>query len=179
MLTYPFTQEDFQQAYEEWGANCGPSALAFVLKLPIAAVRHRIPSFEERRYTSPTMMAVALRNLGREYCEVLKQGPAVRLSDRDLSRVMFANQTALVRVQWSGPWTNPGVNPRWAYGHTHWIATWLDITSRNHSTRTRMVFDCNGGIRSYENWQREIVPVLTKYPRANGDWFPTHVWRLA
>lgn len=116
--------------------------------------------FDERRYTSPTMMRAALDHFGRKTTD----GPCDFYG-------MFDERVALVRVQWEGPWTALGANPKWAYRHTHWVACWLD---RNQ----RCVFDCNGGIRPVRDWEHEIVPLLTNYPRANGDWFPTHVWRL-
>lgn len=63
MLTYPFTEADAQRAYDEWGANCGPNALAFALQIPLEEVRDVIPQFDERRYTSPTMMRQAVEHL--------------------------------------------------------------------------------------------------------------------
>ncbi len=86
---------------------------------------------------------------------------------------MFGRKPSLVRIQWSGPWTAPGANAKWAYRQTHWIATYFV------EGQAAMVFDCNGGIRGFTSWQQEIVPALTAmYPRADGGWFPTHVWRL-
>ena len=77
-----------------------------------------------------------------------------------------------VRVQWTGPWTAPNANPRWAYRHTHWIATYMV------ERQAAMLFDCNGGIRGFKSWEAEIVPLLTDYDRADGGWYPTHVWKL-
>ncbi len=164
---YPFTEADARRAYEEWHCNCGPSALAFALRLPLGAVRHAIPGFEEKRYTSPTMMKAALANLGRQF-DAAPCGLAVALAN------LFHERMALVRVQWTGPWTAPGANPRWAYRQTHWVATW-----RDDGSGTDWVFDVNGGIASFGRWQGEIVPLLTKAtPRADGGWHPTHIWRL-
>ena len=55
---YTFTQADSQRAFDEWGANCGPNALAFALQTSLDAVKGQIPEFEKRRYTSPSMMAM-------------------------------------------------------------------------------------------------------------------------
>lgn len=153
----PFTEQDMQAAVAEWGCNCGPSALAFALRLPLDRVRYAIPGFEAKGYTSPTMMRAALDRLGA--------GVAVSPPDR----LSLLGSMALVRVQFTGPWTAPGANPKWAYWHTHWIATWRGN-----------VFDCNGGIRPLGEWEAGIVPLLTAaIKRADGGWFPTHVWRLA
>jgi hypothetical protein len=162
-LDYPFTESDAIAAYEEWGANCGPNALAFALQVPLASVRHAIPDFESKRYTSPTMMAAALRNLGREFKPYAFPG--------FMAAAFIEDMPSLVRVQWTGPWTEPGANPKWAYRATHWIATW--------KADERLVFDVNGGITTFEVWQKVIVPLLTgAIKRADGGWHPTHVWRV-
>jgi hypothetical protein len=162
-LIYPFTEADSQTAYEEWGANCGPNALAFALQLPLSTVRHAIPDFEAKRYTSPTMMKAALSALSKSFTP----GPI------SIEGLFYRPRISLVRIQWLGPWTVPGMNPKWAYRQTHWIATWADGDAA-------MVFDVNGGVRTFDSWKSEIVPALTAaIPRADGGWRPTHVWRLA
>lgn len=159
-LTYPFTHEQLEAAWRDWHCNCGPTALAFALQTDLDTVHAAIPGFDEKRYTSPSMMKAALASLGRSYFA------AVPEKDN-----MFKNGLALVRVQWTGPWTAPGANPKWAYGMTHWIATWLGIGPN--------VFDVNCGMGTFEHWEKVIVPQLTAtYPRADGGWLPTHIWRL-
>lgn len=166
---YPFTEEEFAAAAAEWGCNCGPSALAFALRVKLDVVRPAIPGFDEKRYTSPTMMKAALANLGRTFVvdrqtDVSSGGSEVVATLRGLS---------LVRLQWTGPWTAPGANPRWAYRVTHWVAAWPAPQAGV------MVFDCNGGVRTLASWESEIVPLITSsYKRADGGWFPTHMWRL-
>jgi|SRR6202050_2200754 len=177
-MIYPFTENDSADAYNEWGANCGPNALAFALQIPIASVRGMIPGFEEKRYTSPTMMKAALSNLKKKFDDI----------DAPDDLCMFCQNVALVRIQWCGPWTAEGANPKWAYRQTHWIVCWSVASttgigsvlgSRITQTVDRMVFDCNGGIRTFESWQKEIIPALTSgIKRADGQWYPTHVWRI-
>lgn len=72
MLVMPFTQDEFYAAYEEWGCNCGPSALAFILQQPLDYIRDKIPDFEKKKFTSPTMMrqAIAKRNCYKRRMEV-------------------------------------------------------------------------------------------------------------
>jgi hypothetical protein len=177
---YPFTEHDAQAAFDDWGCNCGPSSLAFALQIGLDKVRGKIPGFEAKRYTSPTMMKAALANLGREFKRIKNADGEVTIP------TMFSpHGISLVRVQWCGPWTKKGANPKWAYRQTHWIATWAfseEVKPIGGCKTTRMglfVFDCNGGIRSFASWQKEIVPALTAtYPRADGNWFPTDVWRI-
>jgi|SRR5581483_4611654 len=171
-VIYPFTEENMAHAVEAWGANCGPSALAFACQVHIDAVRDVIPGFAEKGYTSPTMMKTALCNLGRQYIDM--QNPKKCL--------LFAEKVALVRIQFTGPWTQPGANPKWAYWHTHWIATWQAIREPGYGGAMRidnLLFDCNGGVQRFTEWEKNIIPLLTgSIRRADGGWFPTHIWRL-
>lgn len=164
-MTYPFTLSDLLHAQNTWGCNCGPAALAFALQRRLDVARRAIPDFETRRYTSPTMMKKALAAIGVTHESLDRHHPAIL-------RDMFDAAPALVRIQWTGPWTEPGANPWWAYRKTHWIATWL-AGDQLH------VFDCNSGIVDFARWKREVVPHLTAlYPKADGGFFPTHVWRI-
>lgn len=167
MPTYTFTQEDAQRAYEEWGCNCGPAALAFALQTTLYAVRHAIPKFDERRYTSPTMMRQALQNLGRSFTAA--RGPFHGERFQRGLDAMFAGPMKLVRIQWTGPWT--GKVQKWAARQTHWIAAWYAQTSQ--------VFDVNGGIRTFQSWQAQIVPaIVAEIKRADGGWYPANIWEV-
>lgn len=173
-LAYPFTEADSQRAYEEWGANCGPNALAFACQLPLESVRHAIPDFAAKRYTSPTMMKAALGWLGRTFTVMYDFG-----TGRPSKATMFGRGVALTRIQWTGPWTAPGANPKWAYRQTHWVATWRETEELAAGRVHARVFDVNGGIQSFSEWERVTVPAITHLtPRADGGWHPTHVWRI-
>lgn len=169
-MNYTFDEKDMLTAAEEWGCNCGPSALAFTLQVKLDAVRYAIPKFDDRRYTSPTMMQDGLAFFRQCYRSIqpAKFDPGKPVDVENL----FHEQPALVRIQWCGPWTAPGANPRSAYRHTHWIAAWSE-------DGVSLIFDCNGGITGISAWIETIVPLLTKmYPRSTGEWFPTHILRL-
>ena len=160
-MIYPFTQDDSFHAYETWGANCGPNALAFALQVPLDTVRPHIPDFDAKRYTSPSMMRAALASLGREFDAIPK--PAIG--------AMLQERPALVRIQWGGPWIINGKPQRWAARQTHWICCWWDVLS--------WVFDVNGGIQTFVDWEDKIVPPLAaSVPRCDGTWTPANVWRL-
>lgn len=158
----PFTETDMMLAAAEWGCNCGPAALAFFLQIGLDEVRGKIPGFEQRLYTNPTMMRHGLAAFGKR----------IRDSDSSLVAEMFDDQPALCRIQWCGPWTNPGANAKWAYRHTHWVVSWIE-------SGFNMIFDCNGGVQKFEQWDREIVPLLTSQtPRADGRYYPANIWRI-
>lgn len=165
-LTYPFTEEEYQAAAQEWGCNCGPTALAFALQVKLDVAREAIPGFQEKGYTSPTMMKAALDSRQVRYRAHTPPDEASMFDAR------FPGYPALVRVQFTGPWTAPGANPKWAYWHTHWIVAW-------RYGGFLMVFDCNGGVMNFEQWKGEIIPLLTQQDkRRDGGWKPTHIWRL-
>lgn len=162
-LGYPFSEADAEAATNEWGCNCGPAALAFALQVGLDAVRPLIPDFDAKRYTSPSMMAAALDASGRRWSRTLDNGGSHQMFSQDYP--------TLVRIQWTGPWTAPGSNPRWAYRQTHWICAWADGDCS-------MIFDINGGIRTLQSWEVDVVPPLLAscVKRADGGWHSTHCW---
>lgn len=152
------TGEEADRAYEAWGCNCGPGAIAAIAGMTLDQVRPLMGDFERKHYTNPTLMWQTLDRLGRPWRKVGREWP----------------RHGLVRIQWEGPWTEPDANPRWAYRHTHWIASVIS-DQRGHG-----IFDINmtgngtgWGLR--EHWEAVIVPLLAEsIPRANGRWHITH-----
>lgn len=161
-----FNAEDAQRAWDQWGANCGPGAIATICGLTLDQVRQHMGDFESKHYTNPTLMWHALNSIGRPWRRVGAEWP----------------RYGLARIQWEGPWTEPGVPIAARYRKTHWVGTWLD------ERRGRGVFDINciangTGWVALADWERQIVPALTAlYPKASGKWHVTHgvdVERLA
>ena len=152
----------FNEAAEVWGFNCGPAAVCGVLELLPGQVQgvFKRHGFANKRYTNPKMMFEVLSSLIGDRWNVLS--------------VDRWPMNGLIRVQWSGPWTNPGVPIRVAYRHTHWIGS-------REAPRGREVFDvncaCVGGWVPYLEWSGSVVPWLLKtcQPKADGKWWPTHV----
>ncbi len=150
-----FTEADAIQAWESWGCNCGPAALAACLGLTPEDVRPHLGDFARRGYMNPTMMGQALASLGRRWMSVRA------IADR-----------GVVRIQFGGPWMKPGVPPAAAYRHTHWIAAMVH-------ERAVWVYDVNGGWRTRTDWEAEIIPLLVAdNPRRDGTWQPTHRWEV-
>lgn len=151
-----FSVDEAQRAFDDWGANCGPGALAAVAGVTLQQAREWIgvEEFAGKRYTNPTMMLKALT------CSGLR-----------IQQFMRWPQHGLVRVQWEGPWMRPGVPMRARYRYTHWVG------SHNGGA---FVFDINcmsvGGWVPRFEWESEVVPWLlrTLYPRADGKWHITH-----
>lgn len=159
MIRLPkFTAADQDQAYASWGCNCGPGALAAILEITLDDARALLPGFDAKKYTNPTMMTDALKQSGRWWS---------RRPEPTWPRY------GLVRVQWEGPWTRPGVPMRARYRYTHWVGA-------AHSGDEVGVFDINciangTGWAALDDWTGIIVPHLTSgYPRADGKWHITH-----
>lgn len=159
-----FTEDDVNRAHDAWGANCGPVALAAVLGKTLDEVRDAVPLFYQRRYTNPSMMFEALRCLRVSY----------RLRpDKDWPAF------GLARVQWEGPWTQPGVPKRVRYRYTHWVGA----CARNRQDIGIFDINCinNGsGWVALDVWVGTVVPYLLEHavPRANGKWHLTHALEI-
>ena len=149
--------QDMLRANDEWGANCGPGAIAAIMGMTLDDVRPHMGDFEQKHYTNPTLMWSTLRSIGRHWCKTKPEWPF----------------HGLVRIQWEGPWTAEGVNPKARYRYTHWVGC-------IRAAATIGIFDINAlangtGWCSLEDWESTVVPfILEEYPRANGKWHITH-----
>lgn len=158
-----FTVEDADRAYDEWGANCGPGAIAAIMGLTLDQVRPHMGDFERKRYTNPTLMWATLRRLGAMFS----------YRGGDLGRENWPAY-GLARIQWEGPWTRPGAPIAARYRHTHWVGARRTQTSVG-------VFDINcmnngSGWVDVSDWVGTVVPWLLSVcePKASGQWHITH-----
>lgn len=167
MIPLRFTAADAERAFDDWGANCGPGAIAAICGLSLDALRPQMGDFERKRYTNPTLMWATLRNLGVRF-KVNTRAPSWP-------------EYGLARVQWEGPWTAPGVPERARYRHTHWVGAQWSAARREYG-----IFDINAmcqtaagpycGWTSLEDWRGFIVPWILERcePEADGRWHLTH-----
>lgn len=160
-----FTAEDQERAHAEWGSNCGPGSIAAITGLTLDQVRPLMGDFEQKGYTNPTLMWDVLDRRGIVW--------------RKMKAPLSWPRWGLARIQWHGPWTEPGVPARAAYRHTHWVGA----CSRPDSIG---VFDINAlsngtGWCSLEDWGEVLVPWLLAEvePKSNGQWSLTHVVEVA
>ena len=161
-----FTRDDAEQAGNEWRFNCGPGALCAVLGMTPAELRPHMLDFEAKGYTNPSLMYGVLDKLGVQYRQCYRgDGPA--------SGHTLYPRFGLVRIQWGGPWTKPGVPMRARYRQTHWIATRGEPSARE-------AFDinaiCVGGWLPWTEWATQLAPWLIReaVPKGSGEWWPTH-----
>ena len=107
MIPLRYSEADSAQASKSWRATCGPHSIAAACGLTLDQVRPALSDY--RGWMNPTQMGNALRALGFRY------------------RLISHLRTSIVchgisRVQFEGPWLNPGVPPTVAYRYTHWVA---------------------------------------------------------
>lgn len=98
-----FIPSDIETAYEEWGANCGPCALAAIVGKKLSEVHPHLAEFAKRKYMNPTHIKNALESMGIAFRSLGAHFP----------------QNGLAFVQWSGFEKRPVFVQ---YQHTHWIA---------------------------------------------------------
>ena len=165
-----FTADDAERAYEVWGANCGPAAIAAICGLSLDQVRPHMGDFERKRYTNPTLMVAALQSVGAKF-SMTKLGERIAGAKCTFVGLPWFG---LARIQWEGPWTASSAPPKWRYRHTHWIGA----ADRGDSVG---IFDVNAlgngtGWGRFEDWRDVIVPHILKtcVPRADGKWHVTH-----
>jgi hypothetical protein len=169
MMRTRFSYEDAERAHDEWGCNCGPGALAAIMGMTLDEVRPHMGDFERKHYTNPTLMFDALRSIGATWKANVVGSKCAGATCTFVGWPLFG----LARVQWEGPWTQPGVPMRARYRYTHWVGA----QQRNGSYG---IFDINcmsngTGWCSLDDWIKHLVPSLVAlYPRANGKWHITH-----
>jgi len=162
-----FTRDDAQKAGESWGFNCGPGALCAVLGMTPDEIRPHLLDFERKHYTNPTLMTDILKGLGVKFRQTYR-------GDYPTNSSYHWPEFGLVRIQWGGPWTQPGVPMRVRYRHTHWVGC------QSKAGRYGMMFDinamCAGGWIPFNEWALQLTPWLIKQcePKASGEWWPTH-----
>lgn len=167
-LPKQFDQAEFSLASAEWGFNCGPGALCGITGLSPAEIRPHLLDFEQKGYTNPTLMYAAIKQLGYQSTNRFRNDEA------NVLKTPLWPKFGVVRIQWGGPWTNPGVPMAARYRKTHWIAA----RRREHALE---VFDVNallGGREwlTFEEWRDHLVPWLIKavVEKGDGKWWPTH-----
>jgi hypothetical protein len=161
MISKPrFTAEDADRAHDEWGANCGPGAIAAICGLTLSELRPHLGDFEAKHYTNPTLMWAILDSLKVRW---------------GLRKPATWPDYGLVRIQWHGPWMAAGVPRAARYRQTHWVGA-----AKNCHGETG-VFDINAigngtGWTSLDNWRSLLVPWLLSecVPRADGTFSLTH-----
>lgn len=160
-----FSAAESRRAFDDWGSNCGPGALAGMLGYTLDELRPHLREFEAKRYTNIALMTAILRDL--------KVPHAITRPHKDGSERW--PQYGLARIQWTGPWTSAAYaeNSRVKDRHSHWVGV-------RRLLNGLYIFDINamnvGGWITYEEWSKQLVPWLLEQcePYASGGWYVTH-----
>lgn len=164
-----FSLDDAQKAADEWSFNCAPAALCAVLNLTPNEIRPLMGDFESKCYTNPTLLFDVLKRSGAKHEHTYRSDTFV--GDFPLIQIPPIKH-GLMRIQWGGSWTKPGVPMRVRYRKTHWVAV-----RRN----SEQVFDvnamCVGGWMDVLEGESKLVPWIIRecVPDGDGSWWPTHV----
>lgn len=148
-----FNRDDKNQAFDDFGFNCGPGAFCAATGFSIEKSMLHFPKFMRgRAYVKETDMRAALDMARIGYQESLQDWP----------------DFGLVRVLFEGPWTSSG-NIIDSFYRSHWIAT-------AQTPEGRKIFDINamlmGGWIDFDDWSQNLAPWLAKrfFEGANGKW---------
>lgn len=157
-----FIPPDLDAENDRWGANCGPGALAAVLGKPIAAVRPAFPWFPASTWTNQRRMEQALHAMGARW-----------RADRAVD-ALGVGEAGVALVQFEGPWTAPGVDPRRAPPHTHWIGVArVPFVERGLPVSEPMLFAYDVNDAPWfpmEAWERFTLPKLLRDHRRATGW---------
>lgn len=163
-----FTAQDQHAAWEAWGCNCGPGALAAVVGMTLDELRPHLGDFEEKRYTDVVMMLGIL--------------DSIRVEHHAISPVMMPRY-GLARIQWEGPWTEPDQPAEARLRHSHWVGVQSTLEHKGLPSGFR-IFDINamqvGGWLHYTMWSKRLVPWILEEcePEANGRWHITNAFDI-
>ena len=174
-----FTADDADEANTEWGANCGPGAIAAVTGMTLEELKPAMGIFHTRKekYTNIALMYDVLKRLNVPYQKKLAPDAWPEFG--------------LVRVQWHGPWMDEEAHWRARLRHSHWVGC-AHVTDPLYKpgdeplndSPALVIFDINcinsnaaawGWIPFYW-WHDEIVPWIIQEcePEGDGKYSLTH-----
>jgi len=163
-----FNGADADRAYDTWRCSCGPAAFAAILGLTLDEARpHFGATFPG--YTSPPLMLAAL---------VSALGPAgprwrVLPGSHAVAPSVSWPRYGLARIQFGGPWMEPGVPIAARYKHTHWVGAMT--TERGSGVWDVNALGNGSGWCSLDDWSRTVVPwIVEGVKRSDGTWSITH-----
>jgi hypothetical protein len=142
-----YTPPDVDQAHAEWGANCGPAALAAIIGSPLAAVKDAFQryGFGQRGYCNPSQMVQAVRDLG--HSAELTRHARTGIRGREFP------QHGVVFLQFTSEYIDCLPIPA-QYRLTHWIGM------HSFGGDSLCVYDVNSGWEPWQDWCVEVWPRL-------------------
>lgn len=152
---------DVVEAQDEWGANCGPTAIAAALELTMAEIRAAVsPNGTFQGYMGVRDLGQAITKAGGRIVRAWSKPSKSELRRTDGSAIV-------VLIRFLGPWDDI---PRAAAKHRHafcyrhgYVGTLDDYGQREHGPG--WIYDCNNLVN------------LPETGRLIASWAPLHLWR--
>lgn len=98
-----YSPPDIQEAYERFGANCGPASFAAVRRSPVSEVMPFFPGFPEKDWTTVGAMRRALAAANLPFKDIKNELPLLGL--------------ALLQLEIN----EKPLHPLFSLSHTHWV----------------------------------------------------------
>ncbi len=165
-----FNGDDIAAASRAWRCTCGPVAIACILDLTLDEVRPLVGS-DYLGFMNPTQMRAALDRAGVTVTEQNRDQLFRPTGPRRYGSPIVASY-GITRIQFGGPWTQPGVPPRVAYRYTHWVASAADKDGFPD------IHDNNWGWMGFGEFFVNMDDLATEIPKASGEWWPTHIYEV-
>lgn len=160
-----YNPPDVDEQHELWGANCGPTALAALLRRPVAAVRPLVEQVQGGRF-------LGYMNAGHLESAVRATNfAAMRMNNGVRGRVLWPDTHGLVVIQIDGPWCEMGVNPRARFRYTHTVASRFG---------GKAIYDGNAAAWLLrETWEQEVMAELVKDQKRATGWYTSSLIEVA
>lgn len=150
-----YVPPDTIEAYDVWGANCGPAALAALTRRTVMSLREHCQPW--KGYLSLASMLGALWSVKVAH-HVHRRD--FKLTGKAHDPTRFGGRLSL--IQWGGPWLREGIHPSAALCRTHWVAV-------RH--RPLCVYDVNADDwQDPEDWEYVARTIMAEVPRCDGTW---------
>lgn len=156
----------------EWAA-CGQTAVAALIKVPLASVR---AAFPPHPWCNLRDMQTALTKLGTRW----HHSPPDTTAPPTMRGARPATwpKRGLVQIFFHGPWDAPEVPIAASYKASHWVAV-EPLRAPSGAAAESMVFDVNtldmgmnGGWAPRSWWEKHVLPdLIACFRRTTGGWW--------
>ncbi len=156
-MTIPNVPPDVDEQHRIWGANCGPTALAAVLGMSVAAVRPIVEAVQGGKF-------IGYMNAGHLVDCLRQAGRSSWRTDCGRGEVRWPKTRGLCVLQFDGPWCEPGVPAKARYRYTHIVAAIADGL---------LIYDCNNDDvwLPRPKWEREVIAGLVSSTKRATGWY--------
>jgi hypothetical protein len=166
-----YEPSDVDEQHEEWGANCGPTAIAALTHREVKDVRglvEHVANGERAKKKGLNGLWLGYMNAGHLTTALSELGHSPKRSDFKPSEWKWPKK-GLAMVQIEGPWCYPPAKPAARFRYTHTVA----VVDAGGDIGV-LVYDGNVGEWAWEKWWAEKIMgwLVGEEKRATG-WYVT------